>query len=85
MKARNWKESVQQQQQLQQIQCRARNNAIGGRPSGTCTRAMFLGGSQSVKRESGGTGVFLPRTYPNNIPAPKKKSGTKSLFYPPFF
>ncbi|KAG8501442.1 hypothetical protein CXB51_003782 [Gossypium anomalum] len=63
-------------------QCRARNNAVGGRSSGTCTRAMFLGGSQSVKRESAGTGVFLPRTYPNNTPAPQKRSGCSTVLVP---
>ncbi|TYI30501.1 hypothetical protein ES332_A05G392300v1 [Gossypium tomentosum] len=82
MKASNWKESLQQQQQLQQTQCRAKNNAVGGRSSGTCTRAMFLGGSQSVKRESAGTGVFLPRTYPNNTPAPQNKSGCSTVLVP---
>ncbi|KAK8593246.1 hypothetical protein V6N12_045330 [Hibiscus sabdariffa] len=88
MKASNWR--VQQQQ----IQCRARNNVVGGLPhsswfpvqveaqqpqhtSGSCMRAMFVGGSESVKRGCAGTGVFLPRTYEY-----QKKSGCSTVVVP---
>ena len=47
--------------------------------SGSGMRAVFLGGSGSVKRECAGTGVFLPRIYGNNPPEPRKKSGTEKL------
>ncbi|XWS74889.1 hypothetical protein CRYUN_Cryun01aG0037100 [Craigia yunnanensis] len=52
--------------------------------SGSGMRAVFLGGSGSVKRECAGTGVFLPRRYGNNTPEPHKKSGTKTRL-PAFF
>ena len=47
--------------------------------SGSGMRAVFLGGSGSVKRECAGTGVFLPRRYGNNPHEPRKKSGTEKL------
>ena len=52
--------------------------------SGSGMRAVFLGGSGSVKRECAGTGVFLPRRYGNNTPEPHKKSGIKA-WLPAFF
>ncbi|KAJ6432575.1 hypothetical protein OIU84_019751 [Salix udensis] len=43
-------------------------------------RAVFLSGA-GVKRESAGTGVFLPRRY-GNAPEPKKKSGCSTVLLP---
>ncbi|KAG5239905.1 G-box-binding factor [Salix suchowensis] len=48
-------------------------HAQNQRCNSTGTRAVLLGGS-GVKRESAGTGVFLPRRY-GNPPEPKKKNG----------
>ncbi|XWS65914.1 hypothetical protein CRYUN_Cryun05aG0154500 [Craigia yunnanensis] len=59
----------QQQQQPQQ------NQSSG-------MRAVFLGGSGSVKRECAGTGVFLPRRYGNNPPETRKKSGCSTVLLP---
>ncbi|XVE99680.1 hypothetical protein REPUB_Repub03eG0221100 [Reevesia pubescens] len=106
VKASNWQAQFQQQQH-QQIQSRARNNVVGGRPlglpksswpplqvqsqqqqqpqpvnSGSGMRAVFLGGSGSVKRECAGTGVFLPRRYGNNPSEPRKKSGCSTVLLP---
>ncbi|XVE69316.1 hypothetical protein DITRI_Ditri09bG0142500 [Diplodiscus trichospermus] len=50
--------------------------------SGSGMRAMFLTGSGSVKRQSAGTGVFLPRRYGNNTPEPRKKSGCSTVLLP---
>ncbi|XP_022743117.1 uncharacterized protein LOC111294178 [Durio zibethinus] len=50
--------------------------------SGSGMRAMFLGGSGSIKRECAGTGVFLPRRYNNNAPEPRKKSGCSTVLLP---
>jgi hypothetical protein len=47
------------------------------RHNGSGTRAVFLGGS-GVKRESAGTGVFLPRRY-NSAPECCKKTGTLEI------
>ncbi|KAK5795531.1 hypothetical protein PVK06_036799 [Gossypium arboreum] len=49
-------------------------------------RAMFLGGSSGVKRESTGTGVFIPRRYGNTTNTtthePRKKSGCSTVLLP---
>ncbi|XP_022764502.1 uncharacterized protein LOC111309757 [Durio zibethinus] len=106
VKASSWQAQLQQRQLHQQIQSRARNNVVGGRPlglpqsswpplqvqprlqqqpqqnSGSGMRAVFLGGSGSVKRECAGTGVFLPRRYGNNAPEPCKKSGCSTVLLP---
>ncbi|XP_004307591.1 PREDICTED: uncharacterized protein LOC101311909 [Fragaria vesca subsp. vesca] len=96
MKLNNW--SAQQQQQ-QQIQSRGRN--IVGYESGRCqsawpplqaqqqhphrnTRPVLPNGS-NVKRESTGTGVFLPRRYSNPSPTPeppRKRAGCPTVLLP---
>ncbi|TYI08111.1 hypothetical protein ES332_A10G274800v1 [Gossypium tomentosum] len=49
-------------------------------------RAMFLGGSSGVKRESTGTGVFIPRRYGSTTNTtthePRKKSGCSTVLLP---
>jgi hypothetical protein len=66
--------SFQSQQQNQRVQ-------YG--PGGSGFRVPVSGGS-TVKKVSGGTGVFLPRHYDNSTPTPsdsRKKTG-KFHFYP---
>ncbi|KAL4297783.1 hypothetical protein GQ457_12G032560 [Hibiscus cannabinus] len=60
---------------------------------GSGMRAVFLGGSDGVKRPSAGTGVFIPRRYDNNnnnnnnhtnttIHEPRKKPGCSTVLLP---
>ncbi|XP_039004376.1 uncharacterized protein LOC120131451 [Hibiscus syriacus] len=54
---------------------------------GSGMRAMFLAGSGGVKRESAGTGVFIPRRYDssattNTNPEPRKKPGCPTVLLP---
>ncbi|XWS07688.1 hypothetical protein CRYUN_Cryun41cG0011300 [Craigia yunnanensis] len=50
--------------------------------SGCGMRAVFLGGSGSVKKECAGTGVFFPRIYGDNTPEIRKKSGCSTVLLP---
>ncbi|XP_039038855.1 uncharacterized protein LOC120176492 isoform X2 [Hibiscus syriacus] len=54
---------------------------------GSGMRAMFLTGSGGVKRDSAGTGVFIPRRYDtsttnNTNPEPRKKPGCPTVLLP---
>ncbi|XVF83810.1 hypothetical protein PTKIN_Ptkin16aG0522900 [Pterospermum kingtungense] len=60
-----------------QAQHQAQQNTVSG------MRAVFLGGSGSVKRECAGTGVFLPRRYGNNNTLePRKKPACPAVLLP---
>lgn len=57
-----------------------REHQIHHQPNtGSSIRANFIGEESGVRRESTGTGVFLPRRYTNSTSTPRKKQGSTVL------
>ncbi|KAJ4836553.1 hypothetical protein Tsubulata_013432 [Turnera subulata] len=62
-------------------QHRLHHQVVPQQHSASSMRAVFLSGS-GAKRESTGTGVFLPRRYGNHPPETKRKSASPAVLLP---